>query len=96
VYQILAGKKEAGRVLYKNDDPEVGFLILPDLKWDQVQMKGMVSVHGRTPADGRGTRALGRWSDLKSLPSVATPPTSDTLALAHPGCPLARSIACAR
>lgn len=43
VYNILSGEKEAERVLYKDDHPENGFLLLPDLKWDQVSMNAMVS-----------------------------------------------------
>jgi m7GpppX diphosphatase len=43
VYNILAGKKEAERVLYKDDDPDHGFMILPDLKWDQTSMSALVS-----------------------------------------------------
>jgi m7GpppX diphosphatase len=42
VYKILEGKKEAERVLYKSDGEE-GFLVLPDLKWDQTSMLAMVS-----------------------------------------------------
>ncbi|RSH90865.1 hypothetical protein EHS25_010041 [Saitozyma podzolica] len=41
VYNILAGKKEAERVLYKDDDPDHGFMILPDLKWDQTSMSAL-------------------------------------------------------
>lgn len=43
MYNILAGQKEAERVLYKDDHPEDGFLLLPDLKWDQTSMNAMVS-----------------------------------------------------
>lgn len=34
VYNILEGKSEAERVVFKESDPEVGFVLLPDLKWD--------------------------------------------------------------
>ena len=29
------------RVLYNDPDPETGFLILPDLKWDQKQVENL-------------------------------------------------------
>ncbi|ORX37150.1 HIT-like domain-containing protein [Kockovaella imperatae] len=44
VYNILEGKKEADRVLYRDDDPSRGFLILPDLKWDQTSMTALYLV----------------------------------------------------
>jgi len=34
VKDILSGKAEADKVLYKDPDPEYGFLIIPDMKWD--------------------------------------------------------------
>lgn len=39
VYNILEKKAEAERVVYDDPDPEVGFVLLPDLKWDQKQVK---------------------------------------------------------
>ncbi|ORY22030.1 HIT-like domain-containing protein, partial [Naematelia encephala] len=41
VYNILEGKKEADRVLYKDDDEELGFVLIPDLKWDQTSMSAL-------------------------------------------------------
>ncbi|KAM6924013.1 m7GpppX diphosphatase [Xenentodon cancila] len=38
VYNILEGKAEAERIVYEDPDPEVGFVLLPDLKWDQKQL----------------------------------------------------------
>lgn len=35
VYNILEHKKEANTILYENPDTEKGFIIVPDLKWDQ-------------------------------------------------------------
>jgi len=35
VYNILEGKLEAERVLYNDPDPENGFVLLPDMKWEQ-------------------------------------------------------------
>ena len=43
MYNILDGKKEAERVLYNDTDPENGFTIIPDLKWDQTSMSALVS-----------------------------------------------------
>lgn len=43
VYNILEGRKEVERVLWKDDDPELGFLVLPDLKWDQSSMSDLVN-----------------------------------------------------
>ncbi|WWD18738.1 hypothetical protein CI109_103192 [Kwoniella shandongensis] len=40
VYAILEGRKEAERVLYRKDGEE-GFVILPDLKWDQTSMSSL-------------------------------------------------------
>ena len=34
VYNILEGKAETGRVLLKDEDPDIGFVLMPDLKWD--------------------------------------------------------------
>ncbi|KAI0795654.1 scavenger mRNA decapping enzyme [Abortiporus biennis] len=34
VHDILSGKSEAEKVLFKDPNPEYGFLILPDMKWD--------------------------------------------------------------
>ncbi|PWZ00494.1 scavenger mRNA decapping enzyme [Testicularia cyperi] len=35
VYNILEHKKETESVLFEDPDPKTGFIILPDLKWDQ-------------------------------------------------------------
>lgn len=35
VYNILDHKKEAESILFEDPDPERGFIIVPDLKWDQ-------------------------------------------------------------
>ncbi|EDW97785.1 m7GpppX diphosphatase [Drosophila yakuba] len=34
VYNILEHKQEKERIVYENDDPNTGFILLPDLKWD--------------------------------------------------------------
>nr|CAG4650994.1 EOG090X06NK [Simocephalus serrulatus] len=34
LYNILEHKKEADRIVYEDPDPNTGFILLPDLKWD--------------------------------------------------------------
>lgn len=41
MYNILEGRSEADRVIYQDSDPEVGFVLLPDLKWDQQEMENL-------------------------------------------------------
>ncbi|XP_059495034.1 m7GpppX diphosphatase [Stegostoma tigrinum] len=38
VYNILEKKAEADRIIYENPDPQDGFLLIPDLKWNQKQV----------------------------------------------------------
>lgn len=40
VYNILEKKAEAERIVYEDPDPDVGFVLLPDFKWDQKQVRG--------------------------------------------------------
>lgn len=42
VYNILEKKAEAERVIFEDTDPQLGFTLLPDLKWDQKQVSLMV------------------------------------------------------
>ena len=42
VYNILDGLKEVERVVHVDNDPETGFVLVPDLKWDQTSMKALV------------------------------------------------------
>ena len=37
VYNILGKRKEVDRLLFEDPDPETGFMLHPDLKWDQTQ-----------------------------------------------------------
>lgn len=41
VYNILDHKKETERILYEDPDPEIGFILLPDMKWDTKQMENL-------------------------------------------------------
>ncbi|XP_073513513.1 m7GpppX diphosphatase [Phyllobates terribilis] len=38
VYNILEKKAEADRIVHENPDPELGFILLPDFKWNQKQV----------------------------------------------------------
>lgn len=38
VYNILEKKAEADRIVFEDPDPRVGFVLLPDFKWDQKQV----------------------------------------------------------
>ncbi|GAA5967111.1 hypothetical protein JCM8115_000926 [Rhodotorula mucilaginosa] len=41
VYNILDGTAEAENVLHRDDNPETGFVLTPDLKWDQKTMSAL-------------------------------------------------------
>nr|XP_019939422.1 PREDICTED: m7GpppX diphosphatase [Paralichthys olivaceus] len=41
VYNILEKKAEAERIIYEDPDPEIGFVLLPDFKWDQKQVNNL-------------------------------------------------------
>ncbi|WWC71046.1 uncharacterized protein I206_104999 [Kwoniella pini CBS 10737] len=41
VYAILNGQKESERILYRKENEKDGFVILPDLKWDQTSMNAL-------------------------------------------------------
>lgn len=57
VLAILDGRKEAERVLWRDQDPRFGFVIIPDLKWDGVSLNALVSFRGgatRKREEGQG------------------------------------------
>ncbi|XP_005813286.1 m7GpppX diphosphatase [Xiphophorus maculatus] len=60
VYNILEKKAEAERVVYDDPDPEVGFVLLPDLKWDQKQVDDLYLI------------AIARQKDIKSLRDLSS------------------------
>ncbi|KAM6999909.1 m7GpppX diphosphatase [Tautogolabrus adspersus] len=60
VYNILEKKAEADRVVFEDPDPKVGFVLLPDFKWDQKQVDDLYLI---ALAHCRGIRSL---RDLKS------------------------------
>ncbi|XP_048580917.1 m7GpppX diphosphatase [Nematostella vectensis] len=41
VYNILEKKAETERVVFEDGDPETGFVLLPDMKWDQQQVENL-------------------------------------------------------
>ncbi|KAK4701682.1 m7GpppX diphosphatase, partial [Phenoliferia sp. Uapishka_3] len=41
VHNILEGKSEAENVLFRDTDPETGFVLTPDLKWDQKTLNSL-------------------------------------------------------
>lgn len=41
VFNILEGKSEVERVIYRDDHPDVGFVLVPDLKWDQKELENL-------------------------------------------------------
>ncbi|NXA56425.1 DCPS diphosphatase, partial [Nothocercus julius] len=55
VYNILEKKAEAERIIYENPDPQHGFVLVPDLKWNQSQLDDLYLI------------ALVHRRDLKSL-----------------------------
>ncbi|XP_045164966.2 m7GpppX diphosphatase-like [Mercenaria mercenaria] len=51
VYNILEKKQEADRIVFEDADPETGFILLPDMKWDRkdknaLYLVGIVHKHG--------------------------------------------------
>ncbi|XP_028931606.1 m7GpppX diphosphatase [Ornithorhynchus anatinus] len=55
VYNILDKKAEAERIVYENPDPSDGFVLLPDLKWDQKQVDDLYLI---AICHRRGIRSL--------------------------------------
>lgn len=57
---ILTGVSEADKVLYRNESPEDGFLILPDMKWDLTNVSTLYLVALTLRHDIRSLRDLRR------------------------------------
>ncbi|XP_074530993.1 m7GpppX diphosphatase [Halichoeres trimaculatus] len=55
VHNILEKKAEAERIVYEDPDPKVGFVLLPDFKWDQKQLDDLYLI------------AIAHCRDIKSL-----------------------------
>ncbi|XP_059202194.1 m7GpppX diphosphatase [Centropristis striata] len=58
VYNILEKKAEADRIVYEDPDPEVGFVLLPDFKWDQKQVDNLYLIAITHQRDIRSLRDL--------------------------------------
>ncbi|CAJ1057921.1 m7GpppX diphosphatase [Xyrichtys novacula] len=55
VYNILEKKAEADRIVYEDPDPKLGFVLLPDFKWDQKQVEDLYLI------------AIAHCRDIKSI-----------------------------
>nr|XP_015810238.2 m7GpppX diphosphatase [Nothobranchius furzeri] len=58
VYNILDKKAEADRVVYEDPDPKLGFVLLPDLKWNQKQVDDLYLIAVAHQRDVRSLRDL--------------------------------------
>jgi m7GpppX diphosphatase len=56
VYNILDKKKEVERLLFEDPDPELGFMLHPDLKWDQTQVPQTTTIKCAASSRERGTQ----------------------------------------
>lgn len=41
MFNVLDGKSEVERVIYNDSDCEVGFIMVPDMKWDQKELENL-------------------------------------------------------
>ncbi|KAI5785555.1 HIT-like domain-containing protein [Peziza echinospora] len=83
VYNILEHKKEAERIVFEDTDKEEGFLLAPDLKWDQKTMASLYMlaiVHRRDIASIRDLKK----SDVPWLKRLSAKITS-AICTAYPG-----------
>lgn len=71
VYDILSGVAEADKVLYKDTDPEYGYVLLPDMKWDQVTEGSLYLVAITLSAEIRSLRDL-RKKHVGMLKNIRT------------------------
>ncbi|KAK7683088.1 hypothetical protein QCA50_013761 [Cerrena zonata] len=60
VYDILSGKSEADKVLYKDPSDDYGYIILPDMKWDLTTLSSLYLVAIVLSRDIRSLRDLRR------------------------------------
>ncbi|EPS45643.1 hypothetical protein H072_370 [Dactylellina haptotyla CBS 200.50] len=83
VYNILSHKEESEKIIFEDEDPKMGFILLPDLKWDLVTMTTLYlsvivhrtdirSIRDFTPAhipflNGLRTKVLNAVSEKYSL-----------------------------
>lgn len=74
VYNVLERKAEVERLIFDDPDPDVGFMMHPDLKWDQVQTEQLYCVAICHRRDIRSLRDLRRehLPLLQNIKSSAT------------------------
>eukprot|EP00287_Rhodomonas_sp_CCMP768_P013040 CAMPEP_0196745176 /NCGR_PEP_ID=MMETSP1091-20130531/60456_1 /TAXON_ID=302021 /ORGANISM="Rhodomonas sp., Strain CCMP768" /LENGTH=299 /DNA_ID=CAMNT_0042091889 /DNA_START=67 /DNA_END=966 /DNA_ORIENTATION=- len=58
VYNIIDGEKEVERVLFRDDDADTGFILLPDMKWDQESVSSLYCLAIVTRRDLLSLRSL--------------------------------------
>ncbi|KAF9423747.1 hypothetical protein BGZ94_008187 [Podila epigama] len=58
VYNILDGVKETENVLFRHSDPDTGFIVLPDSKWDKRTLSSLYLLAISQRADIRSLRDL--------------------------------------
>ena len=44
VYNILEKKQEKERIVFEDTDPDIGFILLPDMKWDRKDLNSLYLV----------------------------------------------------
>lgn len=49
VYNMLEKKAEADRLIFEDPDPQLGFTLHPDLKWDQQQVSPALKADSSAP-----------------------------------------------
>ncbi|KAF8970508.1 hypothetical protein BGZ46_010482 [Entomortierella lignicola] len=58
VYNIFSGLSEVGNVLFRDEDPDTGFIILPDSKWDKRTLSSLYLLAISQRSDVRSLRDL--------------------------------------
>ena len=67
MHNVLDKKKEAERILFEDPDPLAGFILVPDMKWDQVRAcRGRSSSEGGREGGREGEREGERPHDTKN------------------------------
>ncbi|KAG0258317.1 hypothetical protein DFQ27_004693 [Actinomortierella ambigua] len=58
VYNILNGSKEQDDILFRDNDPDTGFIVLPDSKWDRKTLSSLYLLAISMRSDVRSMRDL--------------------------------------
>ena len=74
VDDIISGKSEADKVLHRSPDPDFGYVILPDMKWDLITLQSLYLVAISSSSAIRSLRDLRKIHVpmLRSIRSEAT------------------------